>query len=123
MWDYVTDRDGVGVTKPEVITVSCGFAAAGVVAETIAAGSYGLIQIYGYHSAVLQRAITGGTPYVTHGIPLRVGLTASFALEPMVTGYASTVVIKNYFPLGFSLGRVTTRSVLGVALPAFIKAL
>jgi hypothetical protein len=123
MWDYVTDRDGVGVTKPAASTVSCGFAAAGVVAETIAAGAYGLVQVYGYHSAVLQRATTGAALKTTHGTPMTLSLVANFSLEPMVTGYASTVVIKNQFPMAFSLGRVTTRTVTGVALAAFIRCL
>jgi hypothetical protein len=122
-WDYVTDKDGVGVTKPPAITTSCGFAAAGVVAETIAAGAYGLIQVYGLHSAALCRSTTGGSITVTHGTPLGIGLEASFALAAMATGYASTVVVKRYFPVAFSLGHITTRTVTGTATAVFIKAL
>jgi hypothetical protein len=122
-WDYVTDKDGVGVTKPPAITVSGGFAAAGIAAETIAAGAYGLIQVYGLHSAALCRATTGAGVPVTHGTPLALGVSASFALEALATGYASTVVVKRYFPVAFSLGHITSRSVTGVATAVFIKAL
>jgi hypothetical protein len=123
MWDYVTDKDGVGVTKPAAITVSCGFAAAGVIAETIAAGGYGLLQVYGLHSAALCRPSTGGSIPMTHGVPMGIGLEASFALAPMATGYASTVVVKRYFPFAFSMDHYTTRTVTGVAKAIFIKAL
>jgi hypothetical protein len=122
MWDYVTDRDGVGVTMPAASTVSNGLAAAGVVAETIAAGAYGLIQIYGYHSSVLQRADTGSVK-VTHGTPLKLSLVSAFSLEPMLTGFAADAVTQIVYPIAFSLGRVTTRTVTGVALPAFIKGM
>lgn len=120
---YVTDKDGVGVTKPPAITVCCGFSAAGIVAETITAGSYGLIQVYGLHSAALVRATTGAALKATQGSPLSLGLTASFALEAITTGYASTVVIKRYFPVAVSMGHITTRTVTGVATAVFIKAL
>jgi hypothetical protein len=123
MWDYVTDKDGVGVTKPAAISVSCGFAAAGIVAETIAAGAYGLCQVYGYHSATLCRATTGAAIALSHGTPLSIGLEASFALAPLATGYASTAVVKRYFPVAFALDRYTTRNVTGTAKAVFIKAL
>lgn len=55
-WDYTTDKDGVGVER--CAGENDGFAVAGVVAETIAAGAYGLIQIYGYHSAIRVRTMT-----------------------------------------------------------------
>ena len=61
-WDYATDADGVGVTKPPARATCAGTSAAGVVAQTITAGSYGLIQTYGYHSAVRARTATGGSP-------------------------------------------------------------
>lgn len=60
-WDFITDCDGVGVDKPSAIATNGGAAFAGVVVETIAAGSYGLIQVYGYHSAVICRTISSTT--------------------------------------------------------------
>jgi hypothetical protein len=85
-------------------------------------GSRGLIQIYGYHSAVLQRADTGSVK-VTHGTPLKLSLVSAFSLEPMLTGFAADAVTQIVYPIAFSLGRVTTRTVTGVALPAFIKGM
>lgn len=122
-WDYVTDADGVGVTKPAAVAASGGFAMAGVVAETIAAGSYGLIQVYGYHSAVRVRTMstTGngarGWVSVAVGSPLTGPLAAAFALEAAATGSAKFIS----WPCAFALavqGSYTTR-----AIAAFIKAL
>ena len=60
-FDYTTDADGVGVTKPVARgTAHVGNVAAGIVAETIAHNSYGLVQVYGYHSGVRVRTKTGG---------------------------------------------------------------
>ena len=58
MWDFPTDADGVGITRPTARATNAGMATAGIVAETIAAGDYGLVQIYGYHSAVRMRTVT-----------------------------------------------------------------
>src|SRR5574343_403331 len=66
-WDYATDADGVSVTKP---AAQNGIAVAGVAVQTIAAGAYGLVQVYGYHSAVRVRTVTGGSPAVAAGVPL-----------------------------------------------------
>jgi hypothetical protein len=50
-WDFGTDIDGVGVTRPTARATNAGLAVAGAVASaSIAAGSYGLVQVYGYHS-------------------------------------------------------------------------
>jgi hypothetical protein len=54
-WD-LTDADGVNVTKIGATDIAHSFA--GIVAETIAAGDYGLMQVYGYHSAVRVDAST-----------------------------------------------------------------
>ena len=65
IWDYTTDVDGVGVTKPTDGNLQAGHygvAFAGIAAETIASGSYGLLQVYGYHSAVRVRTQTGTRP-------------------------------------------------------------
>ncbi len=113
MWDYATDADGVSVTKP---AAGSGVAVAGVAAETIEAGAYGLIQVYGYHSAVRVRTLTGGSPAGAAGVPLCMS-SAIFALETMKT--ASTVVLK--FPAGFLLAAQASYTTKAVA--AFIKAL
>ena len=57
-WDFTTEKDGVSVIKPTTMAVSLGNAVAGVGVETIVDDAYGLIQVYGYHSAVHARACT-----------------------------------------------------------------
>ncbi len=88
-WDYSTDCDGVGLEKPAAKgAVGVGKAAiAGVVAETIAASAYGLIQIWGYHSAVRVKSATGAsttTNAVNAGTALCGCVTAYYALENVV---------------------------------------
>ena len=119
MWDYPTDADGVGVTRPTARATSAGMAAAGVVASaSIAAGDYGLLQVYGYHSAVRVRTVTGGTPAIVAGRPLVVNVAGSvFCLESVATASISILT----FPIGFSLG--ATAGFTTAARAAFIRAL
>jgi hypothetical protein len=122
VWDFTTDIDGVGVTKPGVVgAANDGFAAAGIVAETIAAGSYGLIQVYGYHSAV--RVITKGVyaaKDIAVGTPLAAcGQAAQFCL----TSYDNTAAnVKLAFPCAFAFSAYTKSGTTGT-IAAFIKAL
>jgi hypothetical protein len=82
-WDYTTDCDGVGMEKPAARgAVGVGPASiAGVVAESIAASAYGLIQVYGYHSAVRVKSSTTATGAVAVGSALCGCVTAYYALE------------------------------------------
>ena len=112
-WDYTTDVDGVGVT---LAAAASGVGVAGIAAEAIAAGDYGRIQAYGYHSAVRVRTATGGSPAVAKGSPL-VMQAAVFALEGQST--ASTAVLK--FPAAFALAAQASFTTKAIA--AFIKAL
>ena len=122
-WDYLTDADGVGVTKPAAVAVTGGFAMAGIAAETIAAGSYGLIQVYGYHSAVLVRTMstTGngarGWIAVAAGTPLTGPLAAEFCLEGVATGSAKFIS----YPCAFALAAQAVYTITATA--CFIKAL
>lgn len=119
IWDFAGDADGVGVTRPTARATNAGFAAAGVVAETsIAPGGYGLIQVYGYHSAVRVRAMTAGTVAVAPGRPLVLNAAGSlFCLESVST--ASKQIVS--YPMGFALGSTTGWTTIAKA--AFIKAL
>jgi hypothetical protein len=118
IWDFATDADGVGVTRPTARATNAGMAAAGVVAETIASGDYGLLQIYGYHSAVRMRTVTGGSPAIVAGRPLVINVAGSvFCLESVST--ASTAVLT--FPIGFSLG--ATSGFTTAARAAFLRAM
>ena len=117
-WDFITDCDGVGVTMPLARATNAGVALAGIAAETIASGSYGLIQVYGYHSAVRVRTVTGGSPAIAKGTPLFANVAGSvFCLESAAT--SSTSILK--WPCGFALAANASWTTKTVA--AFIKAL
>jgi hypothetical protein len=121
-WDHDTDCDGVGVT---VGTEDCGLSAAGVVAESIAAGSYGLIQVYGYHSACRVRSLTStGHSYheeliaVAKGTQLAYDITADvFCAEGIspITGF------RKIMPFAFALAANASFTTKTIAV--FIKAL
>lgn len=117
-WDYVTDGDGVSITKAAARAAGAGFPAAGVVAQTITAGSYGLIQVYGYHSAVRVRAVTGGANPIVVGNPLAINVAGSvFLAESFNTGADQVLV----FPFAFALEAYS--SFTSTTKAAFIKAL
>jgi len=127
-WDY-GDADGVSVTMPQPTAVNAGFNFAGIATETIAAGAYGLIQVYGYHSAVRARASStsgsGATLAIAKGTPLRMSqqittaslAASSFCLEAWNTGAA----VIFHFPCGFAYAVQASWTTKAIA--AFIKAL
>ncbi len=119
IWDFATDADGLGVTRPTARATNGGLAAAGVVADaSIAAGAYGLVQTYGYHAVARMRAATGGSPAIVPGRPLTINAAGSlFCLESMST--ASNVI--SVFPMGFALG--STSGWTTAARPAFIRTM
>lgn len=118
IWDFSTDADGVGVTMPSARATNAGVAVAGVAAETITSGSYGLIQVYGYHSAVRARTATGGSPAIAAGRPLILNAAGSvFCLESVATGSTSVLT----FPCGFALAANATWTTAAIA--AFLKCL
>jgi hypothetical protein len=118
IWDFATDADGVGVTRPSARATNGGIAVAGIAAETIAANDYGLLQVYGYHSAVRVRSATGGTPAIAAGRPLALNAAGSvFCLESAST--ASTTILINQ--CGFALAAQASWTTKTIA--AFLKAL
>ena len=96
VFDYTTDADGVGVTQPSTVLLDI---PAGIVeAASIAAGDYGLIQVYGHNA----NALVDGTSGLVVGDTLQIA-NGSFALvkdASKVTGAAGTV-----FP-GFCAGEL-----------------
>lgn len=125
VWDFATDADGVGVTKPTDGTGRAGHygtAFAGIASETIAAGEYGLIQVYGYHSSTRVRTATGGNPAIAAGTGLTC-IDAVFALASYAPAAAatSTVTVHNAHWVGFSLEAQASWTTKAVAV--FIKAL
>jgi len=80
-WD-MGDADGINVAKCSTAfkrMASC----AGIVAETIAVGEYGLIQVYGYHGAV--RVDSSTTVDIYTGAPLFMSVDA-YCLEGPYSG-------------------------------------
>ena len=118
-WDFITDIDGVGVTIPLARATNGGIGAAGVVASaSISSGDYGLIQVYGYHSAVRVRSMTGGIPAIAKGRPLAMNSAGSvFCLESVATASISILVNQ----IGFALAANSSWTTLAKA--AFIKCL
>lgn len=118
IWDFGTDKDGLGVTRPTARATNGGLAVAGILAEAVLAGAYGLCQVYGYHSAVRARTLTGGSPAIVAGRPLIVNVAGSlFCLESVST--ASKQIVS--WPCGFAFG--ATSGFTTAAIAAFIKAL
>ena len=126
-WDYATDANGTSVTKPAAGTKAggkhMGFSFAGIVAETIAAGDWGLIQCFGYHSAIRARTTTGGasnsTPAVAAGVPLTLKSTVfcveSFAMAIETTSTAT--MYGTWHPCVLALGATsgfTTATIAGI---------
>ena len=92
---------------------------AGIVADSIAVGAYGLIQTYGYHSAVRMRQDTASAAAnVAAGRPLGLNAAGSvFCLEPIATASKGIVV----FPCAFALAAQASWTTKAVA--AFIRAM
>ncbi|MBW2621266.1 MAG: hypothetical protein JRD68_00040 [Deltaproteobacteria bacterium] len=119
IWDFAGDADGVGVTRPTAIATNLGLAAAGIVAEAIAAGDYGLVQVYGYHSAVRTRVMTSGGN-IEAGTPLALNAAGSlYCLENFATATTSATPVR--YPMAFALAAQTKWTTAAIA--AFIKAL
>lgn len=125
IWDFASDADGIGVTKPIDATTragSYGAAFAGIATTTIATGAYGLLQVYGYHSAVMVKTHTGGNPAVAAGTGLAC-VDAVFALTsyPAAAATTSTITLHNADWVGFALA--VQASSTAKAIAAFIKGL
>lgn len=117
-WDYATDADGVGVTKPGARATGAGLTLAGIAAETIASGDYGLIQVYGYHSATRVRQDTSSAAAnVAAGRPLTQAALTAFTLEPVNTASKQVVVV----PCAFALAAQASWTTKAVA--CFLKFL
>ncbi len=125
IWDYTTDVDGVGVTKPTDGNLQAGHygvAFAGIAAETIASGDYGLLQVYGFHSAVRVRTQTGTSPAVAKGTALscKDAIFALASADPNAIT-TSTLTVHNFEWVGFALAAQAEFTTAAIAV--FIKGL
>jgi len=117
-WDYVTDADGIAVTKPAATVNGLGAPSfGGIITQTIASGDYGLMQVYGHHTAIRARTTTGGAPAIAKGTALRGPIAAAFCMESVtVTGTDS-----NCFAMGIAGAANATWTTAAIA--GFIRAM
>lgn len=98
-WD-MGDADGVNVTAPSAAFKRMA-AFTGIVAETIAYEAYGLVQVYGYHSAVIVDSST--TVDIYTGCPLFMSVNA-FNLEgPYLASGATDELYVEHRPVACAL--------------------
>tara|TARA_R110000751_G_scaffold208951_7_gene312828 strand:- start:1248 stop:1724 length:477 start_codon:yes stop_codon:yes gene_type:complete len=125
IWDWTTDADGVGVTlSTATANTAGGTDIAGVATQAIAAGAYGLLQVYGYHSAVRVRSMTS-TGHVYHesrqavakGTRLVGGITTVFALEGVTVAETAQVLS------GCGVALAAQASFTTKAIAVFLKCL
>ena len=110
-WD-TSEADGVAVSIPAANKSVC---AAGVIADaSIANGSYGLMQIYGYNADAI---VDGGTD-VAAGDPLVMNAGA-FELYKMSTASTTAGVVE--VPCGFALAAITAATAAATAV--FLKCM
>ena len=128
-WDWTTDANGVSVSIPTATADVCGGTdAAGVIAESIAHGAYGLCQVYGYHSAAKVRTMTStshdyheSATAVAAGDRLAIGITAAFVMEGVNITYSSAETCHHIDSAGFSFAACATYT--SAATAVFIKCL
>ena len=116
-FDFLTDVDGVGVSKPSGMATNLGNACAGIVAETIAFEDYGLVQCYGYHASVIARVCTTADN-IELGSGIRPALSATNSFN--VEGQDPDGTL-NYHCIGFALSIWSSWTTTRIS--AFIKAL
>ncbi len=122
-WDYTTDVNGVGVEKPQAIsTDNRGNTFAGVAVESITAGSYGLYQVYGYHSAVI--CTPASSDAIALGTPLYLPAASGYQLESHVMAATGSTTIDEaaYMPCAFAL-QAYTKAGTTSGIKAFIKGM
>lgn len=126
IWDWTTDVDGIGATLATATDlVAAGQDVAGIASETITSGNYGLLQVYGYHSAVRVRTMTADTAHqytesaapVAKGTPLVGGVSAAFCLE----GITPAASAQHLRPCGFAFAANALFTTAAIAV--FLKCL
>jgi len=116
-WDYVTEADGISVTKCSASANGLGAQFGGIITQTIADDDYGLMQVYGHHTAIRARTTTGGAPAIAKGTGLAPPLTALFCMESVpVTGTKANCMV--YGIAGAANATYTTAAIAG-----FIRAM
>ncbi len=115
-WDFLDAIDGVGVSQPTGLATNLGNACAGVAVGQIPPGDYGLVQVYGYHSAVRAHACTSADNIVLGG-----GIRPSLAGGEWSCEGQDPNGTLNYHCIGFALS--IWSSWTSTTIKAFIKAM
>jgi hypothetical protein len=122
-WDFDNDCDGVSVTKPSAD--SDGYGMAGVAPGTMTKVAYGLLQIWGFHTAARVRTLTDSThtyhqigTAVVSGVGLAGNLSSVWCLEGVGTGATSGMTIAT---CGFALASNIT--ITTAAIDVFVQSL
>ena len=121
-WDFTTDVDGVGVTQPTARSTNTGLAIAGICVESIVSGTYGLVQVYGYHPSVIMKAGTGTSLAGALGCALAINAAGgTWDVETFFTSTNSAAGTLMVQPCGFLLSIFSSWTTSRVKM--FIKAL
>lgn len=119
-WDLGA-LDGVKVTHIQDKNTRRTMAFAGICAQAIAVGEYGLIQVWGYHSGVSVELSETVSLYT--GQPLYAGdVGTMLSVSPQASGFTGTTWDHELWPCAFSMTNYATSS--GTTTAAiFIKGL
>lgn len=122
MWDLTSsDNDGVKVRRISNST-NRSICFAGIAVEAIAAGDYGLIQVWGYNSTVNVRM--SGTTAIYTGCPLYADISGVRLNTPgQASGFTGTTWQHELWPAAFAMEAYTTTTAADIQIAAFIKAL
>ena len=116
-WD-MSAADGVTVDIPGAAFKRMA-AFAGIVAETIAYGSYGLLQVYGYHSAVIVDSSTTGDIFT--GAPLFMSVAGLYLEGPYLASGTTDELYVEHRPVACALegyGSVATTGTIKAVIYA-----
>lgn len=106
--DIVTDRDGVGVTKPAGANRTT---VAGCVVQSIVHQDYGLVQVFGYKSDARCLGGSGSiTSKITAGQPLKFQ-TSGFAAQAFARNSAQLKSYHGKFPCGIGIVPLNTAAI------------
>jgi len=104
-YDTVTDRDGVGVDKPAARLLN---KIAGVAMEPLAAGAYGVFQVWGICTIAKAKGSTQTTTLaLTAGVPLAIATSGFYPTRFAVTTAASNAAYAKQGAIGYAMGAAT----------------
>ena len=104
-YDTVTDRDGVGVDKPAGKLLN---KVAGVCMQPLAAGEYGVFQIFGICTVAKAKGSTQtNTLALTAGSPLAIATSGFYPTRFALTSTAAKAEYSKQGSIGYAMGAAT----------------